>query len=86
MCVLCGKWGENYLNRACLYIENCCDCPYSYKENILTADPFEHEYGVYCSKVEDNNSYNGRNKLVAADDWDVKKYSQVPDWCPIKCE
>ena len=46
----------------------------------------EHEYGVYCSKVEDNNSYNGRNKLVAADDWDVEKYSQVPDWCPIKCE
>ena len=64
-------------------IDNCCDCPNHYKEKIYTPDPWEHETGVYCSKVEDKNSYNKQHKLIVADEWDVKKWSQIPDWCPL---
>lgn len=64
-------------------IDNCCDCPYSYTENIYTPDSFEHEEGIYCSKVDDTNSYNKKNKLIVADDWDIRKWSQIPDWCPL---
>ena len=69
-------------NKVCFEIDNCRDCRYHYKEHIYTPDPWEHETGLYCSKVEDKKSYNGKHKLVAADDWDVEKYSQIPDWCP----
>ena len=64
-------------------IDNCCDCPYSYTENIYTPDSFEHEEGIYCSKVDDTNSYNKKNKLIVADDWDIRKWSQIHDWCPL---
>ncbi len=56
-------------------IDNCCDCPYSYTEQIYTPDSFEHEMGVYCSKTPDKDSYNREHKLVAADDWNVRKYT-----------
>lgn len=71
------------MNKVCFEIENCCDCPNHYIEKIDTPDPFEHEEGVYCSKVDDKNSYNKCHKLVVADDWNVKKWSQIPDWCPL---
>ena len=74
------------MNKVCFYIENCCDCPYSYIEDILGADSFDHDKAVYCSKVEDRNSYNKEHRMIAADDWDVRKYCQIPDWCPIKYE
>ena len=70
-------------NKVYFEIDNCCGCPYHYKEQIYTPDPFEHETGVFCSQVNDNESYNKRHKLVAADDWNVEKYSQIPDWCPM---
>jgi len=64
-------------------LENCCDCPHHYIEKIYTPDPFEHEEGCYCAKVEDKNSYNKRHKLVVADDWDIRKWSEIPNWCPL---
>lgn len=70
-------------NKIRFEIDNCRDCRYHYKEHIYTPDPWEHETGLYCSKVEDGSSYNKKHKLVAADDWDVEKYSQIPDWCPL---
>ena len=72
------------MNKVCFEIDNCCDCPYHYKETIYTPDSWDHFIGVYCSKIEDKKSYNKQHKLVAEDDWDVRKYSQIPDWCPIK--
>ena len=52
------------MNKVTFEIDNCCDCPHSYTEMIYTPDPFEHEEGIYCSKVEDKNSYNKKNKLT----------------------
>lgn len=72
------------MNKVCFEIDNCCDCPHHYTEKIYTPDPWEHEEGVYCSKVKDTNSYNKKHKLVVTDDWDVKRWSQIPDWCPLK--
>lgn len=72
------------MNKVCFEIDNCCDCPHHYKERIYTPDSFEHVTGVYCSKVIDMNSYNKKHKLVIADDFDVRKWSQIPDWCPLK--
>jgi len=71
------------MNKVCFDIDNCCDCPNHYKERIYTADSWEHEEGVYCSKVEDKNSNNKQHKLVVSDDWNVRKWSQIPDWCPL---
>ena len=70
-------------NKITVEIDNCKGCNYHYVERILTADSFEHETGLYCSKVEDRNSENHKHKLVAEDDWDVYKYSDIPDWCPL---
>lgn len=73
------------MNKVCFEIKNCCDCPNHYIEKIYTLDSFEMELGCYCSKVEDKNSYNKKNKLVVADD-DVKRWASIPDWCPLLCE
>lgn len=70
-------------NKVIFEITNCCSCPYHYKEQIYTADSWEHELGVYCSKVVDKNSYNHQHKLVCADDWNVEKYADIPNWCPL---
>ena len=72
------------MNKVCLEITNCCDCPYHYIERIYTPDPFECESGVFCSKSEDKRSCNKKHKLVVADDGDLRLWSQIPDWCPIK--
>ena len=49
------------MNKVCLEIKNCCDCPNHYTERIYTPAHFEQEVGVYCSKVEDSDSYNKKN-------------------------
>lgn len=74
------------MNKVTFEIDNCGDCPYSYTERIYTPDPFEHEEGIYCSKVEDKKSYNKKNKLITSDEWDIRKWSQIPDWCPFLCK
>ena len=56
------------MNTVNFIISNCLDCPFAYTEQIYTPDPFEHEIGCYCSKIEDKNSYNKKHKLVAGDD------------------
>ena len=71
-------------------VDKCVYCPFHEKHQIMTADSFEHEIGIYCSKVEDisdswaRNTYDGRvdKKLVVADDWHANECSDVPDWCP----
>lgn len=71
------------MNEVYFKINNCYDCPYSYIEKIYTPDPFDHEEGIYCSKVEDKNSCNKKHKLIVSDDWDIRRWSQIPDWCPL---
>lgn len=72
------------MNRIFIEIENCCDCPYSYIERIWTPDPFEQEEGVYCSKIKDENSYNGKHKIIILNDWDnLREKIQIPNWCPL---
>lgn len=76
------------MNKVCFCIENCCDCPNSYTQRIWTADSFEHEEGIYCSKIEDMSrdgfGKNGKHKMITFDDWDIRKYATIPDWCPLK--
>ena len=76
------------MNQCVIRIDNCCDCPHSYTDRIWTADPFEHEVGLYCKQTEDKTSSefgaNGQHKLITFDDWDIRKSAQVPDWCPMK--
>lgn len=67
-------------NTCLLEITNCCDCPNHIISRIYTEDSFEHEEGVYCTKIKNKNN---KFKLVASDDYNVKKYSHVPDWCPL---
>lgn len=74
-----------------LEVDKCFKCPFHEKHQIMTAYSFEHEIGIYCSKVDDKsdswarNTHDGRvdKKLVAIDDWYVDKCSNVPDWCPF---
>lgn len=70
------------MNKVTFEIDNCMDCPKHYVERILIADSV-HEDGIYCSKVEDKKSYNKTHKLVASDDWDIRKYGKIPDWCTL---
>lgn len=77
------------MNTVNLKIDNCMNCPHHFTDGILTADPFEHEKGCFCSKVRDEKNYECYGqyyKLVAADDWHLEKYTQVPDWCPLLTE
>jgi len=68
-------------------IKNCLDCPACYTERIFTADSFEHEEGAYCSEVVDmsRNGFgkNGKHKLIGTDDWDLRNYTKIPNWCPL---
>lgn len=73
------------MNKVYFEIGNCCKCPYSYKERVHTPDWFEMEIGCYCSKVPDDNSENGKHKLVVADE-NVEKWAYIPDWCPLLSE
>ena len=63
------------LNSYVKTIDNCLDCEFHYVERIITADSFEHDDGVYCSQCS--------NKLVVADDWNLRRWSKIPDWCPM---
>lgn len=75
------------MNTVNIKIENCLDCPHCYTYGILTSDSFEHEEGAYCRKVEDKSlngfGKNGTHKLICSDDWDLRKYAKIPDWCPM---
>ena len=62
------------MNEVKLIITNCMKCPYHYVEKIYTPDSFEHEEGCYCEIS---------NKLVVADDWNLEKWANIPDWCPL---
>lgn len=68
-------------------IENCLDCPHCYTDRILTADSFEHEVGAYCKLIEDKSygsfGKNGAHKMIGFDDWNLRKYTAIPDWCPL---
>ena len=61
-------------------IDNCCDCGYSNRERIHTADSFEHEEGLYCTKF---CSVDGTPRLICSDDKDLRPYANVPEWCPL---
>lgn len=73
-------------NKIVQVIENCCDCGNSYTEHIYTPDPFDHEEGLFCGKMYTGKLYPGTqalHKLICADDWDLRKYVDIPDWCPL---
>ncbi|MBQ8985283.1 hypothetical protein IJ076_01860 [Candidatus Saccharibacteria bacterium] len=76
-----------------LEIDNCTKCPYHWTDDLLTADSFEHDIGIFCKKVtvpenETTITYSGRcpYKMVTADDWHPERYALVPDWCPLPTE
>lgn len=74
------------MNKLIIEIDNCCDCIHSHTERIYTPDPFEHETGLYCELLKEANTYPGaitNDKLIVSDEWDVKKYADIPDWCPL---
>ena len=71
------------MNKVCLEINNCCDCPNHYIERVYTADPWEHESGVFCYKVKDESSENRKHKMVVSDGYNLRKWSNIPDWCPL---
>ena len=59
-------------------IDNCLDCQSCKIDRIYTEDSWDHEEGAYCTEC----IKNGKPKLIVSDDWDLRKYSQVPSWCP----
>lgn len=75
------------MNTVTFHVENCLDCPRCYTDSIYTADSFEHEEGAYCSVIEDKSKNgfgkNGKHKLIGSDDWHLRDYTKVPDWCPL---
>lgn len=73
-----GKIKEITMNKYTKIIDNCLDCDRCSVRPIYTADSWEHEEGAYCKEVIEN----GKEKLIVADDWDLRKYSKIPDWCP----
>lgn len=66
------------MNKYIKIVDNCLDCDRCSVRPIYTADSWEHEEGAYCKEVIEN----GKEKLIVADDWDLRKYSKIPDWCP----
>lgn len=68
----------------------CSQCPSHECHQIWTPDSFEHEFGIYCSEVDDNSeglnqrTYDGiiHKKLIACDDRGREINAKVPDWCP----
>lgn len=72
------------MNKINFEISNCCDCPYHYKEQIYTTDPWEYVIGVYCSRMIDGVSVNKEHRLVCSDEiLNVRKLAEIPDWCPM---
>ena len=39
----------------------------------------DDRYVYLCKLVKDVNGYD---KLVAGDDWHLRRYTDIPDWCP----
>ena len=66
------------MNTCVKIIDNCLDCNSCFVDRILTADSWDHEEGAYCKE----DLKNGKPRLIASDDWDLRKWSKVPDWCP----
>lgn len=67
-------------------IENCTNCPFHERHQVITPDSFEYEVGIFCSKTYTPDQTNTRdgyisNKLVVADE-DPDDWAVVPDWCP----
>lgn len=73
------------------HVTNCSQCRHHIIRQIWTQDWFEHEEGLYCTLVEDCSDSWARHtsggptnyRLVISDDWDVRRYADVPDWCPL---
>lgn len=73
-----------------LVVEKCVQCPFHETHMIVTSDSFEHEQGLYCSKVEDDSESWGRHtydgfidrRLIGADEWSISEIP-VPTWCPF---
>ena len=82
---------EENMNRVYFEISNCTKCPFSHQSSIITADSFEHETGIFCTKVEDDSgdwshhTCDGHTpyRLIVADEWNARQYAKVPDWCPF---
>ena len=82
------------LNVITVEIKNCLDCPHSLVSDIFTADSWDHEMGCFCKKAVDekykkdwtNITRSGvlPYRCVGSDDWHLRKYTDVPDWCPYK--
>ena len=74
-------------------ITNCSECDAHVTHQIYTPDSFEHEFGLYCTKVPDTTESWMRNtmgtsgptnfKIVAQDDHCVEDCADIPDWCPL---
>ncbi len=71
------------MNKVIFEITNCCQCPHHYIEPVYTPDPWDHEEGVYCLKTIDKESDNGKHRQVCESDWNIEKYADIPDWCPL---
>ena len=71
-------------------ISQCKDCRFHEVHEIVLDDDFDHDFGTYCSQVEDDregferHTYSGRinKKMIGGDDWGVSD-AEVPDWCPF---
>ncbi len=71
-------------------VENCFQCPFHEEHRILTPDSFEHEFGIYCSEVDDDTdcwkrrTYDGEvnKRLIANGEFLRERDAAVPDWCP----
>ncbi len=71
-------------------ITQCKNCKYHEVHEIVLVDDFDHDFGTYCSLVEDEHdsyerhTYSGRinKRMIGGDDWDVSE-AEVPDWCPF---
>lgn len=76
-------------NEVSVKFTQCKDCNHSHVEAILTADSFEHESGIYCGKCKEPRPeerwgvHSTDDRLIASDEWDPRKYSDIPDWCPL---
>lgn len=72
-------------------VDNCLNCPYCEKHQLMTPDSFEHEVGAFCSQTEAiskewvHETYDGiiSKRMIGCDDWHLEQYTKVPDWCPF---
>lgn len=74
-----------------LFVERCTDCPCSEEHRLITPDSFEHEIGVFCSKLEmgtleKTSTYDGiiTKKSIFSYSRPSEKFFEIPAWCPFK--